>query len=258
MLFSNRVVASSFSPPRSLPCRLMGLVRAQGARTRRCRSFPGRHAAVRGLAAGGADPRPDLAAACQMVRFKLGCARTTTACRRCAPGRNDISRTGSTRSTTCSAVRIFFMPTRSSRPAKKLPVERPGADTLCAPTHRAHPQRTAEDSASRSPPSLRLELLHHAARCAKQLHRRRPRRAAFCRSSTSTSRAPGKTIREVESWSISTREGNPASDGMRRRTPRAWFRASRSCSPTGSGPPQTLYYFRTDVSNGGVNNSGAS
>jgi hypothetical protein len=62
----------------------------------------------------------------------------------------------------------------------------------------------------------------------------------------------GKTIREVSLVNVD-RDGNlhPSMGEVRGMAP-----GVKIVATTGNGPPQTLYYFRTDVSNGGVNNSG--
>jgi hypothetical protein len=62
----------------------------------------------------------------------------------------------------------------------------------------------------------------------------------------------GKTIRDVSLVNLD-RDGNlhPAKGEVRGMAP-----GVKIVLTTGNGPAQTLYYFRTDVSNGGVNSSG--
>ena len=63
----------------------------------------------------------------------------------------------------------------------------------------------------------------------------------------------GKTIRETSLVSLD-RDGN-LHPGMGGET-KGMVPGVKIVLATGDGPPQTLYYFRTDLSNGGVNNSG--
>jgi hypothetical protein len=62
----------------------------------------------------------------------------------------------------------------------------------------------------------------------------------------------GKTIREVQLVNLD-RDGNlhPGMGEAKGMVP-----GVKIVLTTGDGPPQTLYYFRTDLSNGGVKNSG--
>jgi hypothetical protein len=62
----------------------------------------------------------------------------------------------------------------------------------------------------------------------------------------------GKTIREVTLINLDRDGAIHAGKGEQR----GMVPGVKIVFATGNGPPQTLYYFRTDVSNGGVNNSG--